>query len=964
MIAFDPRFSKTYGSAYRWFVATGVVVVLLIFFLAFHFFNALTENQLNAREQFLDKQVELAAKEIQNKFETTYEDLIFFANNLESWTYERGGNEELAFEMRVRRIFNNHRNILDTLVISFPKKIVSFHFDKKNNFNKSIIASETTLLENKSNKIKFENSSKGVHVIGIFNLDRFLGDELGNYYLGVASEKLLYRNGELFGLNEYRPRPGYKILPAISEQLDKDIKNGLRGGYQGFLSNEIESKQFEALIYQYPFNLFPLEDTLSVVFIQDKRLATSGIYSAYFYLLIGLMFLLLLVIFILNRFIKNARIANEILKENSEKIKGLFRQQSLLLQESKGFIYFQDANRNMTSVSAEVMDVLGYEADGFRSSFQKYISKEDLKKLNDVINNSIENCIDNFSLEFDFLHQNGNWLRVRVFEKLFFNDQGQFMGNVGICTDCNDRYLSEQELLKSNNRLVSVLKSLPDIIFIYNNEGVFLDYFVQDDSMLISSAQDSMGKSIMEILPDPLNQKIMEGFEKARKTGKLETIEFEAESKSGKKIFETRLFKLDEERMISMARDITGQKLWEKGLQEAVESAELSNRAKSEFLANMSHEIRTPMNGLLGIIGLMEKTQLSKDQKEFLQVIKDSGKSLSGIINDILDYSKIESGMMKLEASVFHFKKEVEKILRIFTALIKEKNIKFKYQFGPLMPEYIELDKEKLGQILFNLIGNAIKFTPKNGEISIQIFGEAFLESNIILYFSITDSGIGIPQDKVASLIEPFVQVDGSATREYRGTGLGLAISNKLIELMGGELKIESQEGNGSTFSFNVFAKVWTEEEHFLDSSMPVVEEDFNWEQMANFYPMMILLVEDNETNLKFMKMLMKELGYEVTIANNGLEAVNFVKEKDFDLIFMDIQMPKMNGLEATKIIKDLDSKRNIPIVGLSANAFQDDINEAIAIGMDSYIAKPVQVNDIALIIKKYFESKTKKEII
>ncbi|GAB2631556.1 hybrid sensor histidine kinase/response regulator [Belliella aquatica] len=963
MIEFDSRFSKSYSTAYRWFVATGVVVVMLIFFLAFNFFNALTDNQLDAREQFLNKQVELAAKEIQNKFETTYEDLIFFVNNLEPWTYERGGNEELAFEMRARRIFNNHRNILDTLIVSFPNKTVSFHFDEKNNFNKSILDSEDFILESRSSKIKFENPSKGVEIIGIFNLDRFLGDELGNYYLGLSSEKLLYRNGELFGLYEYLPRPGYKILPSTSEKLDKDVKNGLRGGYQGFLINEIEGKQFEAIIFQYPFNLYPLEDTLSVVFIQDKRIATAGIYSTYFYLLIGLMFLLLLVILILYRFIKNARISNEILKENSEKIKGLFKQQSLLLQESKGFIYFQDSQRKMTSVSSEVKDVLGYEADGFRTSFHKYISKEDLNRLNSVITDSIEKRLDNFSIEFDFLHKNGEWLRVRVFEKLFFDDQGQFTGNVGICTDCNDRYLSEQELLKSNNRLVSVLKSLPDIIFIYSNEGVFLDYFVQDDSLLISSAQDSMGKTIMEILPEPLNHKIMEGFEKARKTGKLETIEFEAISRSGKKIYETRLFKLDEERMISIARDITGQKLWEKGLQEAMESAELSNRAKSEFLANMSHEIRTPMNGLLGIIGLMEKTELSKNQKEFLQVIKDSGQSLSGIINDILDYSKIESGMMKLEGSVFHFKKEVEKILKIFTALIQEKNIKLKYQFGPLMPEYIELDKEKLGQILFNLIGNAIKFTPRDGEISIQMFGEAFLESNVILHFSITDSGIGIPKDKIDSLIEPFVQVDGSATREYRGTGLGLAISNKLIELMGGELKIESKEGKGSTFSFNIFGKVWTEEEHVLDSSSSIEEEDFIWEQMAKSYPMSILLVEDNETNLKFMKMLMKELGYEVTIANNGLEAVNFVKDRDFDLIFMDIQMPKMNGLEATKIIKGLETKRNIPIVGLSANAFQDDINEAIATGMDSYIAKPVQVKDIALIIKKYFESKIKKEV-
>lgn len=955
------KFSKSHDTSYRWFVAAGVMAVMLIIFLAFNFFNILIKSQLEARGQFLNKQVELAGKEIQNKFETTYEDLVFFVNNLEPWTYERAGNDELAFEMRARRIFNNHRNIIDTLIVSFPSKIVSFHFDEKNNFNKSIIESESLIPVSTLCKVKFENPSKGVKIFAIFNLDRFFGDELANYYLGISSEKLVYKNGDLFGVHDYLPKAGYSVSSAVSERLDKDIKNGLKGGYRGFLINEIESKGFEAIIYQYPFNLFPIEDTFSVVFAQDKRLATAGIYSTNFYILIGLMILLLMVIIILNRFIKNARVSNEILKENSEEIKDLFRQQSLLLQESKGFIYFQDVSRKMTSVSSEVKDVLGYAADGFRSNFYKYISKQDLKKLNRKIEIVIEKRLDNFSMEFDFLHKNRGWMRVRVFEKFFYDHQGNFTGNVGICTDCNDRYLIDQELLKSNNRLISVLRSLPDIIFIYSNEGVLLDYFVQEDSTLIGSVQDSMGKTITEIFPEPLSQKIIKGFDKVHKTGRLETIEFESVSKFGKKIFESRLFKLDEDRMISIARDITGQKLWEKGLQEAMETAELSNRSKSEFLANMSHEIRTPMNGLLGIIGLMEKTELSGIQHEFFQVIKDSGESLSSIINDILDYSKIEAGMMKIEVSVFHFKDEIEKIFKIFIALLEEKSIKLKYQFGPELPRFVELDKGKMGQILFNLIGNAIKFTPANGEVTIQIFGEAFLENNIILHFSISDSGIGIPNAKINSLIEPFVQGDRSATREQIGTGLGLAISNKLIELMGGELKIESEKDKGSTFSFNIFGKIWTEEEqvlNFFNSN----EKDFTWEGMAELFPMDILLAENNEINLKYMKMLMREMGYSVVVANNGLEAVNQLKEKDFDLIFMDVQMPIMNGLEATAILKDMDSKRDIPIVGLSANAFQDDINNAIAIGMTEYITKPVQVKDIALVIKKYYEMKYKKE--
>ncbi|SNS50319.1 PAS domain S-box-containing protein [Belliella buryatensis] len=962
MIDIEKQPSNSYSKAYRWFVITGILVVLLVVFLAFNFYDALSKNQLEARKQFLNRQVELAAKDIQNHFGVTYDDLVFFVNNLEPWTYQVE-NEQMAFEGRARRVFNNHRNLLDTIVVEFPDQVVSFHFDQRNNFVKNSFTNLDEAVQNKDAYIKFENPVKKVKILAAINIERFLGDQLGNYYLGINSEKLLFFNGQLFGVFEYMPTKGYKIQQEVFNTIQKDIEIGLKGNYQGFLTNEPESREFEALIFQYPFTLYPLNDKFSVVFVQDRQSITSGIFSTYAYLLVGLMFLLVVVILILYRFIKNAQESNRVLMQNSDKITSLFRQQSLLLQESKGFIYFQNADRKMTNVSSEVKKILGYDETEFIDGFKSFIDPKDDQILDTVIQKAIENKEESFSLEFNFLRKSGEWLRVRVFEKLFFDDKGVFTGNVGICTDIQDRFLADQELFKSNNRLVSVLRSLPDIIFIYNNEGMFLDYYVQDESLLISSASESIGKNIKEVLPEPLSLEIMEGFERVKKTGKLVTIEFEAISQSGKKIFETRLFKLDDERVISIARDITGQKLWEKGLQEAMEAAELANKAKSEFLANMSHEIRTPMNGLLGIIGLMEKTNLDVQQQEFLQVIKDSGQSLSVIINDILDYSKIEAGMMKLDVSKFHFKNEIEKILKIFNGLVQEKRIRLRYTFGPLMPEYVQLDRTKLGQILFNLIGNAVKFTPEEGEISIHITGELFMETNVILYFTIIDSGIGIPADKINSLTQPFVQADGSTTREYKGTGLGLAISEKLIELMGGELKITSELGKGSVFAFNLYGTVWLEEEHFLSELPDQKLEEFEWGNMAKTYPVDILLVEDNDTNLKFMKMLMKELGYKINIAKNGVEAVSAVRDGKFDLVLMDIQMPKMNGLEATEIIRQMDDeKKNVPIIGLSANAFQEDINNAIAIGMDGYLTKPVQVQEIALTIKKQYEKKAKKE--
>ncbi|MCR9014681.1 PAS domain-containing hybrid sensor histidine kinase/response regulator [Aquiflexum gelatinilyticum] len=946
------KIPKSETGFYSILVGLGIFVVVLITFLGTAFFQVLNDNQINSSKINLNKQVELSSKQIEKRFTAFYDDMFFFVNNLEPWTYEKGDNEVLAFEKRARRIFNNHRDLLDTITVFFPNQTVVFHFDNRNNFIKEYLESKKNLPFPAQNELHLNNFTTNVSISAKVNLERFFFDEMTNYYLGISGEKLIFCDGKLRGAHDQTLKGGFSIEETILNQMLIQVADGLKGDFRGNFSNKNEEKEFEALIHHYPFSLYPLKSKFSTVFVVDRNIITTGIFSTYFYLILALLILLALVILILFKSIKNSQLTNETLSKNANEISELFRRQALLLHETKGFIYFQDEMGKMTSVGGEVKAVLGYEKEDFRKNFKDYISKKDRSRIEKTISESISKKNGSISFELDFKTKSGKYKRTKIFERLEFDQKGNFIGNVGICTDIQEKYEREQEIVKSENRLRAVLNSLPDLIFIYDNEGRYLDYYVKDQSLLVAPLEGAIGKKLIDILPKDLGNQIQQVFNHTIKTGNMQTAEYEIDIPSGRRLFEARFFRLDNDKVMSIARDITGQKLWQRGLMEAKKAAEEANLAKSEFLANMSHEIRTPMNGLLGIIPLLEATTLDEKQKEYLQIIRDSGDSLLNIIRDILDYSKIESGEMTLYNSVFKLKAEIEKIFKIFSGLVNEKNIQFTSHFDASLPEYVELDKDKLRQILINIIGNAIKFTPSGGKIEVDITGEMVFEKHVILNFEVKDNGIGIPKDKIEMLAKPFVQLDSSSTREHQGTGLGLAISQKIIELMGGELLINSEFGVGSVFSFNIFGKVWNRSDNFLE----LVEEeddneDFIWKNMAQEYPLKILLAEDNSTNLLFMDMLMTQLGYNYDVARNGSDAVRMAKESDYDLVLMDIQMPVMNGLEATKIIRK-SRGRKITIVGLSANAFQEDVDQAMETGMDSYLTKPLKINEITSVIR------------
>ena len=399
-------------------------------------------------------------------------------------------------------------------------------------------------------------------------------------------------------------------------------------------------------------------------------------------------------------------------------------------------------------------------------------------------------------------------------------------------------------------------------------------------------------------------------------------------------------------RVVGIEVDITEETRAAQALAEAKEAAEAADRAKSDFLATMSHEIRTPMNGILGYTGLLRGTPLEQEQTEYLDIIEASGEHLLHLINEILDVSKIEAGELRVDFEPFDLRELIRDVFEMLRAVAARKNVAYICTVDSELPAGIVSDRGRLAQVLTNVLGNALKFTD-SGEVRLTVGGAPLGEGGWLLEFRVTDTGAGIPPEALPHVFDPFYQADSSARRRHGGTGLGLAISHRLAELLHGSLEVESRLGAGSEFRLTLRAAAI--------SSFGKKEAEAGGQ--ASLQALRVLVVEDHEINRRLCALQLRNFGCESRFAVDGHEAVRVFAEENFDVVLMDMQLPGMDGCEATRVIREIERERGgrrTPIVAMTANARVEDREQCLAAGMDDYLSKPLRHDHLAAMLSKW----------
>ncbi len=614
------------------------------------------------------------------------------------------------------------------------------------------------------------------------------------------------------------------------------------------------------------------------------------------------------------------------------------RLQFLMNSTTEGILVYD--NGIIIDLNQAVARMIGYSEEEILGKSILFFTNEDNREL------FKENSKKDLTLPYEtsLTHKEGNEIKVEIAGRSHFY-KGRKVKVVAI-RDITLRKKAEKNLKENEERLKYFFSITSEGILLIDNEKI-IDVNTAFLKLTGFSQEEVLNKKISELNNNTMKDKLSSLLVSQNN---IET-EFALKTKEGKDFFVEVNSQMQEYLgqliRVVVIRDITQLKKDEEEILVAKKVAEDAQHAEEQFLAKMSHEIRTPMNGIIGLTDILLKEPTSHEQEEYLRLIKQSADNLLVIINDILDLSKIRSGKIQFEIIDINIREMMRAIFMATNIKAVEKNLEYNFSVDTQIPAIVRGDRVRLNQILLNLISNAVKFTEKGRvHYSVELISKE--NGKIFIQFKVEDSGIGIPEKEQLKIFESYRQASADTTRKFGGTGLGLPIVKQLVELQGGEIHINSKSGEGSTFYFtlpfelNEIAEETTEEKiSSKEKNQPEIETEKNG--------INILLVDDNFINRLLVIHLLDDKGYTVIEAENGYQAIEKLKEEDIDLVLMDISMPDLDGLEATRIIRKMDEAylRKVPIIAMTAHAFQEQINEALDSGMNDYLSKPFKPEEL-----------------
>lgn len=611
-------------------------------------------------------------------------------------------------------------------------------------------------------------------------------------------------------------------------------------------------------------------------------------------------------------------------------------------------VFELDSSGNIVFINPFGRQLLGYTADDLSSGLN--ILNVAVQEEKELVKNDIHLALQGNPQvrEYRLQKKDGSTFPAITYS-IPIVKEGQTIGLRGIFLDISERKRTEQSLKESENKFRGLAEQSPVGVYIVQDwkfkyvNPKFARIFGYDvEEMTLKMGPEDI------VLPDDWPE-VEEGLRKEL-VGEIESIYYETRGLTKKRdfvdieIFGAMTVFESKPAVVGTVLDITERKHVEDDLLRAKDAAEAAAKAKSDFLSNMSHEIRTPMNAVIGMTSLILETDLSQEQRDYIETIKNSGQALLAIINDILDFSKIEKGKIELERQPFHLLSCIEEALNLIHSQASEKGLKIDYRMEGQIPETLVGDSLRIRQVLVNLLSNAVKFT-KDGEIEVKVLVSGLPDDSYEIHFSVRDTGIGISRETGEKLFLPFSQADASTSRKYGGTGLGLAISKKLVELMGGRIWFESEEGKGSTFHFTVRANA------FAGPSEMALPATTARDKFKATRDLRILLAEDNAVNRRMAVLMLKKLGYKTDSVANGREVLQALERQSYDLILMDVQMPEMDGMDATKEIRRRWPSAGPRILALTAHAIAGDREKCLEAGMDGYLCKPINLEDLKAVL-------------